>query len=119
MRRSAWLVLISIAGLANGACVASAQIRVNPTGVNVNAQGATSVFLTFGGLGTSYVAAEGMWCGALLPAAPDAGSKCAPSTIFGRLPGRYDLSRTSGGSFTDIMSIPPSVSRRAYQAAAA
>jgi hypothetical protein len=119
MHRSAWLVLVSIAGFTSGACVARAQIRVNPTGVNVNAQGATSVFLTFGGLGASYVAAEAMWCGALLPAVPDVGSKCAPSTIFGRLPGRYDLSRASGGSFTDIMSIPPSVSRRAYQAAAA
>jgi hypothetical protein len=119
MRRSAWLALFSIAGVASTARVASAQIRVNPTGVNVNTQGATSVFLTFGGLGSSYVAAESMWCGALLSAAPDVGTKCAPSTIFGRLPARYDLSRAGAGSFTDIMSIPPSVSRRAYQAAAA
>jgi hypothetical protein len=119
MRRSAWLVLVSIAGVASGARVSRAQIRVNPTGVNVNAQGATSVFLTFGGLAASYVAAEATWCGALLPAAPEIGAKCAPGTIFGRLPARYDLSRTSGGSFTDIMSIPMSVSRRAYEAAAA
>ena len=119
MYRSAWLVLFSIASVASTVRKAGAQIRVNPTGVNVNAQGATSVFLTFGGLGASYVAAEAMWCGALLPAAPDVGSKCAPDAIFGRLPVRYDLSRTSSGSFTDIMSIPASVSRRAYQAAAA
>ena len=119
MRRSAWFALFSIAAVASTAHGARAQIRVNPTGVNVNAQGATSVFLTFGGLGPSYVAAESMWCGALLPAAPDVGTKCAPSTIFGRLPARYDLSRAGAGSFTDIMSIPPSVSRRAYQAAVA
>ena len=31
---------------------ASAQIRVNPTGVNVNMNGATTAFLTFGGLGS-------------------------------------------------------------------
>ena len=30
---------------------ADAQIRVNPTGVNVNTNGATTVFLTFGGIG--------------------------------------------------------------------
>jgi hypothetical protein len=112
-----WLALVFSMSALSPSGVAHAQIRVNPTGVNVNAQGATSVFLTFGGLGPSYVAAEAMWCGVLLPAAPDVGSKCAPNTIFGRLPLRYDLSRANVGSFTDIMSIPPSVSRRAYQAA--
>ena len=95
---------------------AGAQIRVNPTGVNVNAQGATTVFLTFGGL-ASYKPADGTWCGALVPAAPDLGSKCDPSRLFGRLPARYDVSRTNGIAYTDIMSIPPSVARRAYEAA--
>jgi hypothetical protein len=50
-----------------------------------------------------------------VPAAPDIGMKCDPSTIFGRLPARYDQSRLSGNrAFTDIMSVPPSVARRAY-----
>ena len=93
-----------------------AQIRVNPTGVNVNAQGATTVFLTFGGLST-HVPAEAFWCGELVPAAPDIGFRCDESTLFGRLPIRYDQSRTSAGALTDIMSIPPSVARRAYEAA--
>jgi hypothetical protein len=96
-----------------------AQIRVNPTGVNVNMNGATTAFLTFGGLG-AYRPIEAEWCGELVSAAPEVGLKCDPSTIFGRLPLRLDQSRLSGTSaFTDIMSIPPSVSRRAYQAAAA
>jgi hypothetical protein len=44
--------------------------------------------------------------------------RCDPATIFGSLPARFDLSKSSGSSgFTDIMSIPPSVTRRAYQAA--
>src|SRR5690606_22454054 len=45
--------------------------------------------------------------------------KCDPSTIFGRLPIRFDQSRLNANEsrFTDIMSIPPSVARRAYQAA--
>lgn len=99
--------------------VAGAQIRVNPTGVNVNMNGATTVFLTFGGLG-NYRPVEATWCGELISAAPDVGLKCNPATIFGRLPIRFDQSRLSGiGGFTDVMSIPPSVARRAYQAAEA
>jgi hypothetical protein len=94
-----------------------AQVRVNPTGVNVNMNGATTVFLTFGGLG-NYRPVEATWCGELVSAAPDGGLKCNPATVFGRLPIRFDQSRLSGiGGFTDIMSIPPSVARRAYQAA--
>jgi hypothetical protein len=100
-------------------CAAAAQIRVHPTGVNVNAQGATTVFLTFGGL-VDHVPVEALWCGELIPATPDVGVKCDPTTIFGSLPIRFDQSRPSGtGGFTDIMSIPPSVARRAYQAAEA
>ncbi len=97
--------------------IASAQIRVNPTGVNVNMNGATTAFLTFGGLG-QYRPVEATWCGELVSAAPDVGLKCNPATVFGRLPIRFDQSRLSGvGGFTDIMSIPASVTRRAYQAA--
>ena len=95
------------------------EIKVSPKGVNVNSQGATTVFLTFGALG-AYRPAETTWCGALIPATPDLGLKCAPGTVYGSLPARYDQSRRSGdGAFTDIMSIPTSVARRAYQAAAA
>jgi len=106
-----------------GAIVASVepvqgQIRVNPTGVNVNGQGATTVFLAFGGLANAYRPVEAFWCGALVSAAPDIGERCDPATLYGRLPLRYDLSRTDGQSFTDIMSIPASVARQAYDAAA-
>ncbi len=92
------------------------QIRRDPNGVNVNASGATSVLISYGGL-RNQVPVEALWCGALVPAAPDLGFRCDPATIFGRLPLRYDLSRTSGAVFTDVMSIPSSVSRRAYEAA--
>ncbi len=96
---------------------ASAAIRRDPNGVNVNSQGATTVFITFGGL-QNQIPVEAFWCGELIPAAPAIGQKCDPSTIFGRLPIRYDQSRTQSNSFTDIMSIPTTVSRRAYEAAA-
>src|SRR5262245_27510745 len=99
--------------------VIAQTIKVNPTGVNVNVSGATTVFLTFGPV-RNFRPAEGTWCGELIPAAPDNGFKCDPATIFGSLPGRFDRSRSSGNlGFTDIMSIPPSVARRAYQAAQA
>jgi hypothetical protein len=111
--------ILALSPLLIAAATGGAQVRVNPTGVNVNAQGATTVFLTFGGL-TSFEPAEAFWCGELVPAAPAVGLRCAPGTIFGQLPLRYDRSSASGtNAFTDIMTIPPSVTRRAYQAAEA
>jgi hypothetical protein len=117
-RRSRWL-MVAMMGAALPLETAVAQIRVNPTGVNVNGQGATTVFLTFGGLTADQVPTEAFWCGELEDARPDVGLRCNPSTLFGQLPLRFDQSRPSGSSgFTDIMSIPASVARRAYQAAA-
>lgn len=97
---------------------AEAAIRRDPNGVNVASQGATTVFITFGAL-RDQIPIEALWCGELEPATPDLGSRCRPDTIFGRLPLRFDASRLSsdGSRFTDIMSIPPSVARRAWQAA--
>ena len=98
---------------------ASAQIRVNPTGVNVSTQTATTVFLTYGGL-AGYTPVEAIWCGALIPAAPGIGQRCHPATIYGALPVRYDVSTASGlGALTDVMSVPVSVARRAFQDAEA
>jgi hypothetical protein len=99
------------------AAPAASQIQRHPTGVNVNATDATTVFITFGNL-DGYVPVEAAWCGEIVSAAPDIGSACDPSTLFGYLPIRYDQGQASGiDGFTDIMSIPPSVARRAYQAA--
>ncbi len=92
---------------------ALAAIRVNPDGVNVNMNGATTVFLTFGGSARQR-ALEAQWCGELLPAAPAIGVKCNPATVFGQLPIRFDLSTPSGaGGFTDIMTLFINVVRRA------
>jgi len=94
-----------------------AQIRVNPTGVNVNSQNPTTVFLTFGPIPNGYVPAEAIWCGELIPATfPAIGQQCRPGTIYGSLPARLNRSTASGNQgFTDIMGIPQSVVRRAYQ----
>src|SRR5215468_1433544 len=94
------------------------NVKVNPTGVNVNPSTGTTAFLTYGQVSGNLRPAEAIWCGELIPAAPDLGLKCDPATIFGSLPARFNLSRPSGNlGFTDVMSIPPSVARRAYQAA--
>lgn len=98
------------------AASAEAQVRVNPTGVSVSAMSATTVFLTFGGL-RDQRPVDAYWCGEVIPAAPARGTRCDPATLYGKLPLRYDLSQLRGGAFTDIMSIPPSVVRLAYQAA--
>ena len=90
-----------------------AQIKVHPSGVNVNTNGATTVFLSFGRL-VDQVPVEAFWCGEI----NEITNECVPNTLFGRLPIRYDLSKIdANGRFTDIMSIPASVARRAYQAA--
>jgi hypothetical protein len=111
------LTAIALAAALAGA-PAAAEIRRDPVGVNVNAHGASSAFITFGGL-RRQVPVEAAWCGRLVPASPDRGMKCDPATLFGVLPLRFDHSRlsTDGSAFTDVMTIPPSVARRAYQAA--
>lgn len=115
IRSTGILLAVLVAMAAAGR--ADAQIQRHPTGVNVNASGATSVLITFGNLGGK-IPVEATWCGELVPAAPDIGFRCAPGTIFGNLPLRLAQGRSSGQqAFTDIMSIPPSVTRRAYQAA--
>ena len=108
--------LLSVIGWLTLVGAATAEIRRDPNGVNVNSSGATSVLITYGSL-RGQVPAEAFWCGALVPAAPDIGFKCDPETVFGRLPLRYDLSRRQQSALTDVMSIPASVARRAYQAA--
>ncbi len=94
------------------------QIQVSPSSVNAYSQGATTVFLTFNNVKDKR-AVDSCWCGDLVSAAPDIGFKCNQASLFGCLPARYDQSRSSAGStYTDIMSIPPAVARRAYLDAA-
>lgn len=101
------------------AAPAQQAIRVSPQSVNVYSQGATTIFLTYGNLG-EYRPVETAWCGEITTAAPAVGFRCVPGTIYGTLPSRYDVSRRSGqGAYTDVVSVPASVARKAYQAAAA
>ena len=102
-----FIVFLSLPALAQ-------NVTVSPSDVNAYSQGATTVFLTFGNV-VNVRPAESTWCGDVVPAAPDLGFKCDPATIFGQLPARYDQSRLSGtNGYTDIMSVTPSVARRAY-----
>jgi hypothetical protein len=112
-----------------------AVTAVHPFGVNVRASGPTSVFLTFQGLDAGETPVEAFWCGELqgalmaanpqlqLPVPVQSTNPCVPGTVYGRLPQPLDRSRgsTSGGAanLTDIMTIPASVARRAFQDAQA
>ena len=92
---------------------------VNPSGVNVSHSSPSTVFLTFQGLSAGQKAVEAFWCGAVTTTGVSATDPCVAGTVFGRLPLRNTIGRASGtagnNNFTDIMSIPASVTRRAYQ----
>jgi len=97
---------------------------VNPNGVNVSTHGPTTVFVTFQGT-IGQTSDSAFWCGELQAGrfgnTVYATDPCQPGTLFGFLPDSLDLSSDSGTggavNMTDIMTIPSSVSRRAFQAA--
>lgn len=94
----------------------SAQISVTPTSVNINSQEAAAVPLTFGPIPADYRPVEAIWCGELL------GQSCRADTIYGSLPERNNQAQrrtlSNGGEYLfDVMAIPASVTRRAYQSA--
>mgnify|MGYP001364684826 CR=1 FL=1 len=121
--------------LALGTSAARAVTAVNPFGVNVRSNGPTTIFLTFQNLDAGERAVEAFWCGELLPAvaatnptlqlpfAVQTADPCEQATVYGRLPLQLDQSRTSVSgtlsNLTDIMTIPASVARRAFQDAQA
>lgn len=99
---------------------AIALTGVHPTGVNVNTHGTTTVFLTFQGT-EGHTSSEAFWCGDITVPANTVTrfDPCVPGTLYGSLPRRLNLSQRSGtrgvSNTTDIMTIPASVARRAYQ----
>jgi len=112
------LVIITTFILALAVSAAAQEIKVTPTSVNAYSQGATSAFLSFSNV-VNRRPADACFCGELVSASPDLGMRCRPGTEFGCLPVRYDQSRLAGnGSYTDIMSVPAAVARRAYLDAA-
>ncbi|HXG65159.1 MAG TPA: hypothetical protein VNO70_08625 [Blastocatellia bacterium] len=115
--KKAFLILPLLTFLATSA--PAQEITVTPSTVTAYSQGATSVFLTFGNVRDKRPV-DACFCAEVIPAQTGVGFQCDPAKIFGCLPVRYDQSRASGNNaYTDIMSIPPSVARRAYIDAAA
>jgi hypothetical protein len=97
-------------------CAATVQerdITVAPPSVTAYSQGATSAVLTFQNVKDKRPV-DACWCGEVVPATPDIGFKCDEATMFGCLPVRYTQLRKGADSYTDVMSIPASVARRAY-----
>jgi hypothetical protein len=119
LHHSIWRSLIQGAiGTAIALCPMrpAASLTVSPSGVNINTFGATTVFLTYISL-NGFRPVEAIWCGDI-----KADQSCVAGTVYGRLPKRSDRGRLSGSSnlssgnnSTDLMTIPPSVARKAYQ----
>lgn len=124
-----------------GLCITQPVLAVNsvnPSGVNVSSTGVTSVFLTFRGT-IGQTSSDAFWCGDITVAANTVttSNPCVPGTFFGRLPKSLAQTNISSGlsilansdqtiqrfaagkdsNFTDVMTIPASVSRRAMQSA--
>ena len=101
--------------------------RVSPNGAVVRSMGPTTVFLTFHNVAANERSVAAFWCGAvtagLTGGSESATNPCLPGTIYGSLPLRNDQSRMSSNgaqrNLTDIMTIPATVARRAYQDAQA
>ncbi len=122
--RKVFTIIATLVSLAFSIESSFALTGVNPTGVNVRSHGVTTVFLTFQGT-AGQTSSEGFWCGEItVPANTVTNTNpCVPGTLFGFLPKKLNLARNSGtrgaSNLTDIMTIPSSVSRRAYQDAKA
>ncbi len=117
--KPALTLLLMMCSCMLAATKAPAVTAVNPSGVNVSHTSPSTVFLTFQNLAAGQTAVEAFWCGQVVTTGVSATDPCVPGTVFGRLPLRNNLGRNSGTggvkNFTDIMSIPASVARRAYQ----
>jgi hypothetical protein len=104
--------------LCSAAASQAQEITVTPSSVTAYSQGATSVLLTFQNVKDKRPV-DACWCGEVVPATPHLGFKCNEATVFGCLPVRYtQLRRSANDSYTDVMSIPAAVARRAYTDAA-
>src|ERR1051325_2662317 len=115
MKRMLFAIMV-FAGLS--ATASAQEVQVSPSSINAYSQGATSALLTFSNVKNKRPV-EGCFCGELVSAAPDTGLRCNQATQYGCLPARYNQSTLSANSsYTDILSVPPSVARRAYLDAA-
>ncbi|GAB1262301.1 hypothetical protein [Aurantivibrio plasticivorans] len=112
----AWLIVSALVSAEVGAVSG-----VNPSGVNVSHTGVTTVFLTFQNIGANEVPVEAFWCSEVTSTGVSAFNPCVPGTLLGNLPARNNLAQTSGtggvNNLTDIMTIPASVTRKAFQLA--
>ncbi|MBI4540541.1 MAG: hypothetical protein HY704_13655 [Gemmatimonadetes bacterium] len=115
--RHAVFALLLLAPSTAAAQTRSEGIRVEPAVVSVSSQGATTAILTFSAV-AGYAPGEGVWCARLVEAM-DRGARCDPATIYGQAPAGGARTVSSGGVFTDVMSVPASVAQRAYEAALA
>jgi hypothetical protein len=79
----------------------SAVTGRNPTGVNVNSNGTSTVFITFQNLDVNETSVDAFWCGDVTSTGVVVGTNpCVPGTLLGHLPKRNDFSRINGSGIT-------------------
>ena len=89
-------------------------VTVSPAVVNIATFGPSTVFLSYRDF-TGFTPDEALWCTEIVEPGDNC---CAPGTILARPPATNDFSSlSSGGVFTDIVTVPSSVVQRAYQTA--
>ena len=143
--RKALMTLVVVVSLLTSWFDSHAVTGRHPTGVNVNANGVTSVLITFQNLQPGELPTGAFWCGDVTATGVVVGTNpCVPGTLLGNLPAQYDISQlgrqinpvdpmvpgtdlpganpgtnpgTNPRNLTDVMSIPVAVIRRAYQEA--
>ncbi len=73
----------------------------NPTGVNVNTNGPSTVLITFHNLAANETSVDAFWCGDVTSTGVVVGTNpCVPGTLLGHLPKRNDFSRITGSGTT-------------------
>jgi len=109
------MMAFSIVILGHDRQFAAADIKRNPTGVNVSSTRPTSLSIRFAdNQGKLFTTTEALFCTRL-----QSNGACETGTILGRLPRNLDRGSTTAGqsAITDIMTIPLSVTRSAVMQA--
>ena len=112
-------ILLALMLLLTGESVLAVN-SVSPSTVTVSATGVSRALLAYRGT-AGQKAVDGFWCGDIVgvPNTPTSSNPCVSGTLFGHLPQNLELGATLGGTAievtTDLMTVPASIARLAYQ----
>jgi len=98
-----------------------AVTAVLPNISNINQQSGGSVMLNYSGLSANEETREAFWCGDVSSTGISSTNPCIPGTLLGRSLQNHSWSYTKQNgvrcNFIEVMNVPPSVTRKAFQQA--